>query len=134
MRGISWGRALLGAIAAEAGQVAATFAWVAFYSHVVNPGQPFAVYERHAAFAGPWVSIFAGALIFYAASRWIARSIPTALALFAMFVVVDVAILAAMSQPAALASWPVIASYLTKLIACRLGGGHARPEAPAEAA
>jgi hypothetical protein len=69
------------------------------------------------------VSILAGAPIFYAASRWIARSRPTALALFAITVSIDGALLAGMME-----SWTGLAivqiglSYLTKLFACALGG------------
>jgi hypothetical protein len=106
-------------------QIAAAFGWVAIYSHVIDPGQPFATYQAHAQASGPWVSILAGAPIFYAASRWIARSRPTALALFAIFAAIDGALLVGMME-----SWigaPVVLiglSYLTKLCACALGGRH----------
>jgi hypothetical protein len=82
-------------------------------------------YQAHAQASGPWVSIIAGAPIFYAASRWIARSQPTALALFAIFVVVDGALLVGMTE-----SWtgvpfvPLGLSCVTKLVACALGGRH----------
>jgi len=72
------------------------------------------------------VSILAGAPIFYAASRWIARSRPTALALFAIFLVIDGALLVGMME-----NWTRVAfvqfglSCLTKLGACALGGRHA---------
>ena len=82
---ISWGRACAGALIAEIAQIAAAFGWVAIYSYLINPGQPMATYEAHAQVSGPWVSLLAGAPIFYAASRWIARSRPTALALFGSF-------------------------------------------------
>src|SRR6266576_2941159 len=82
---INWGRACAGALIAEIAQIAAAFGWVAIYSYLINPGQPMATYQAHAQASGPWVSILAGAPIFYAASRWIARSRPTALALFAIF-------------------------------------------------
>jgi hypothetical protein len=120
---IHWGRALGGALIAQVGQIAATFGWVAVYSHVIHPGQPFEAYQAHAVAAGPWVSILAGAPIFYAASRWIARSQSTALALFAIFVVIDAALLVGMTE-----SWSLVAlglvglSYFTKLVACALGG------------
>jgi hypothetical protein len=78
---IRWGPACAGALIAEVGQIAAAFGWVAIYSSLVNPRQPMATYQAHAQASGPWVSIIAGAPIFYAASRWIARSLPTALAL-----------------------------------------------------
>lgn len=122
---IRWGRAFAGALAAEIAQIAAAFVWVAIYSYLINPGQPLATYEAHAQASGPWVSVLAGAPIFYAASRWIARSLPTALALFAIFFVIDGALLVSMTE-----NWtgaPVVLiglSYLTKLGACALGGRH----------
>ncbi|MBL8238349.1 MAG: hypothetical protein JNM66_13070 [Bryobacterales bacterium] len=120
---IHWARAIAGALAAEIGQVAAAFVWVAIYSHLINPGQPMAVYNAHAQASGPWVSIFAGAPIFYAASRWIAKSKPAALALFAVFLFIDLALLTGMTD-----DWTGVpyllfgVSYLTKLGACALGG------------
>ena len=122
---INWGRASGGALIAEIAQIAASFGWVAIYSHVIDPGQPMATYQAHAQASGPWISILAGAPIFYAASRWIARSRPTALALFAIFLVIDGALLVGMVE-----SWtrvPVVLlglSCLTKLCACALGGRH----------
>lgn len=123
---VRWPRAIVGALVAEIGQVAATFVWVAVYSYLINPGQPVAVYEAHAGHAGPWVSIVAGAPIFYAASRLIARSLPSSLALFAVFLVVDVAILAASPSSWGTAPLALFAiSYVTKCAACVLGGRHA---------
>ena len=123
---IGWGRACAGALIAEIAQIAAAFGWVAIYSYFINPGQSMATYQAHAQASGPWVSLLAGAPIFYAASRWIARSRRTALALFAIFLVIDGALLVGMME-----SWtdaPVVLiglSYLTKLCACALGGDHA---------
>jgi hypothetical protein len=120
---ISWGRAGAGALIAEVALIAAAFGWVAIYSYLINPGQPLATYQAHAQASGTWVSIFAGAPIFYAASRWIARSRPTALALFGIFAVIDGGLLVVMME-----SWtdaPLVLiglSYLTKLGACALGG------------
>ena len=84
-----------------------------------------ATYQAHAQVSGPWVSILAGAPIFYAASRWIARSRPTALALFAIFFVIDGALLVGMMESWTGAPFVLIGlSYLTKLCACAFGGGH----------
>ena len=122
---INWGRASGGALIAEIAQIAVAFGWVAIYSYVIDPGQPMATYQAHAQASGPWVSILAGAPIFYATSRWIARSRPTALALFAIFVVIDGALLVGMTE-----SWTGVPfvlfglSYFTKLCACALGGRH----------
>jgi len=84
-----------------------------------------ATYQAYAEESSPWVSILAGAPIFYAASRWIARSRPTALALFAIFFVIDGAMLVGMMESWTGASILLIGlSYLTKLFACALGGRH----------
>jgi hypothetical protein len=125
---INWGRAFGGALIAEIATIAAAFGWVAIYSYVIDPGQPVATYQAHAQASGPWVSLFAGAPIFYAASRWIARSQPTALALFAIFFVIDGALLVGMvedwtSMPTS--TFILIGlNFLTKLGACTLGGRH----------
>jgi hypothetical protein len=122
---IAWGRAFIGSLTAQITQIAAAFAWVAIYSYLIDPGHPMATYQAHAQASGPWVSILAGAPIFYAASRWIARSRPTALALFAIFVVIDGALLVSMMESWTDAPFVLIGvSYLTKLCACALGGGH----------
>lgn len=121
-----WGRAIAGALIAEITQIAAAFGWVAIYSYLINPGQPMSTYEAYAQVSSPWVSILAGAPIFYAASRWIARSRPTALALFAVFFVLDGALLVGMTEDWSGAPVVLIGfSYLTKLCACALGGRHA---------
>jgi hypothetical protein len=84
-----------------------------------------ATYQAHAQASAPWVSILAGAPIFYAASRWIARSRPTALALFGIFFVIDGALLVGMMESWTGAPFVLIGlSYLTKLCACAFGGGH----------
>lgn len=120
---ISWGRAFAGALTAEVTQIAAAFGWVAIYSYLINPGQPMATYEAHAQASGPWVSLIAGAPIFYAASRWIAKSRPTALALFGIFFVIDGALMVGMTESWTGAALALTAlSYLTKFIACALGG------------
>lgn len=120
---INWGRAIAGSLIAEIAQIAAAFGWVAIYSYLINPGQPLATYQAHAQASGVWVSIFAGAPIFYAASRWIAKSRPTALALFGIFFVIDGALLVAMVED--WTSVPLVLvglSFLTKLGAWALGG------------
>lgn len=119
---IHWGRAVGGMFVAEVGQIAAAFGWVAFYSYVINPGHDVATYQDYAQVAGPWVSIVAGAPIFFAAARWIARSVPTALALYVIFVVVDGGLLALSGgQFTTLMLGQIAASYGTKLLACWLG-------------
>ena len=125
---VRWGRAVAGALIAEVAQIAAAFGWVAFYSYVIDPGQPVDVYEAHARRSGPLVSIVAGFPIFYAASRWIARSGPTAAALFGVFLLMDSALLLMMTGDD-IPFGIVGVSFVTKLVACVLGGRHAAPRA-----
>lgn len=127
-RDVHWLRAIGGAVLAEAAQIAAAFLWVAIYSYAINPGQPMAVYQQHAQDSGPWVSILAGSVIFYSASRWIARSLPTAMALFVVFLAIDGLLLVLASVEASISFFVLAgASYATKLLACYLGGRHGAP-------
>jgi hypothetical protein len=120
---ISWGRAFAGAFIGEAGQIAAAFGWVAIYSYVINPGQPYATYQAHAQVSGPWVSILAGAPIFYAVSRWIAKWRSTALALFVFLLIIDGGMMVGMVDRWSEVPFALVGlSYVTKLIACALGG------------
>lgn len=96
---------------------------MAVYSYLIHPGQAVAVYEAHAQVEGPWVSIMAGAPIFYAASRWMARSRVTAWAMFGLFLVLEVLMLAGMGVAWGELPYLVFGiSYVTKFIACDWGG------------
>lgn len=114
---------MAGAFLAEVGQVVAAVAWVAFYSYAVNPGQPVETYQAHAQLSGPWVSILAGAPIFYAASRWVAGSKRAARALYVIFLVMDLALLVLLTNGVTTGEVTAFTiSYLTKAVACDLGG------------
>ena len=136
MKGVRWGAAFGGMLLAQVGQIAATFAWVAFYSYVVHRGETADFYQRHAEVAGPWVSIVAGTPIFYLVCRWIgsrvpSRAWPTAMALFALFVLVDLALMLSAGTPSPRILGFMVVSYLLKLLACHLGGRTAaRREVP----
>lgn len=127
MKDIRWGAALGGMLVAEAAQIAATFVWVAIYSYLVHPGETPAFYQRYAQVAGPWVSLLAGTPIFYLVCRWIgsrapSRAWPTAMALFGLFVLVDLPLMFSAGTPSRRLLGFMAASYLLKLLACHLGG------------
>ena len=127
MRDIRWGAVLGGMLVAEIAQIAAAFAWVALYSYLVHPGETPAFYQRYAQVAAPWVSLLAGTPIFYLVCRWIgsrapSRAWPTAMALFGIFVLVDLALMLAAGTPSPRILGFVAASYFLKLLACHLGG------------
>lgn len=119
---VRWILALSGALAAEVVLIAAAFAWVAIYSYVVHPGETAAFYQRYALKSGPWVSILMGIPVFSFACRWIARAGPTAMALFGIYLVLDVALLTLLAgDNPNLTFWHVAASYLSKFLACHFG-------------
>ena len=127
---IRWGAAVVGAIIAEVAQIAAAFGWVAVYSYFINPGQPVETYQAYAQNAAPWVAVVAGVPIFYAAARRFAGSVPTAMALFALFLIADVSVFVMSGGPyTTLLLGQAAASYVTKLLACWLGGVHASKRA-----
>jgi len=125
---IRWGAALGGMLVAEVAQIAAAFAWVAFYSYLVHPGETPAFYESYAQVSGPWVSLLAGTPIFYLTCRWIGSRVPsragaTAMALFGLFVLVDLALLLIFAGIPSLHIFGfVAASDVLQLLACHLAG------------
>ena len=124
---------------AEAAQIAAAIGWVAFYSYVVHPGETPAFYQRYAQVASPWVSVLAGPPIFYLVCRWIgsrvpSRARPTAMALFGLFVVVELALVLSAGTASPRILRFVAAGFLLKLLACHLGARSAARKEVAEPA
>jgi hypothetical protein len=124
---IRWGAALGGFVVAEIALFASAFGWVFLYSVFVHRGETPEFYQRYAEAASPWVSLVAGTPIFYFICRWIgsqaaARAWPTAMALFAVFFVVDLTLvlsMGALSSPRLFGF--VAASHVLKLLASHLG-------------
>jgi hypothetical protein len=110
------------ALLAQGLLIAAAFAWVAFYSHVIAPGQPFSAYEAYAQRASPWVSVAVGMPLFFALARWALRPAATAWAACGLYLVLDAALLALVLAGGGSLPWPmVLLSYATKMAACALG-------------
>lgn len=108
-------------------QLAAAFAWVAFYSYFIHPGETNDFYQRYAEVASPWVSVLVGGPIFYSICRWIgskvpARAWPTAMALFGLYLIVDLTLVLSMGAPSPRLVGLLSASYLLKLLGCHLAG------------
>jgi len=136
---IRWGAAFGGMLLAEVGQIAAAFAWVAFYSYVIHPGEAASYYQSYAAVASPWVSVLAGPPIFYLVCRWIgsqapARAWPTAMALFGLFVLLEVALLFSAGVPSSRIIAFMTAGFVLKFLACHLGARSSAPHVAAEPA
>jgi hypothetical protein len=53
--------------------IALAFAWVAFYSYLIEPGHESAFYEAYAGRSSPIVSLVAGGPVFYLVAGWLTR-------------------------------------------------------------
>lgn len=127
MRDIRWGAALGGMLVAMVAQIAAAFAWVALYSYLIHPGETPAFYQRYAEVASPWVSVVAGGPIFYLICRWIgsrarASAWPTAMALFGLYVLLDLTLVFAAGALSSRIIGILAASYFLKFLGCHLAG------------
>ncbi|MBL8361552.1 MAG: hypothetical protein JNN18_13750 [Rubrivivax sp.] len=129
---IRWGAVAGALLLAEAVLVGAAFAWVAIYSHLLNPGQPIAIYQGHAQASGPWVSILVGMPLFAAIGCRLPGPPATAWAFIAAYLVLDAAVLLA-AAGAALPAGLVVASYASKGLALVAGRRCQRARRPAAA-
>lgn len=68
---LGWG--LGGALVLHVVMVALAVAWVAFYSHVLEPGHDRSFYEAYAQRASPIVSLLAGGPVFFLTAAWLTR-------------------------------------------------------------
>jgi len=121
----NWPRVLAAIVIAQVTLIASAVGWVAIYSHLIEPGQPIAAYQRHAQASGPWVSLILGVPVFFALGRWLARHRPdaawaNAIALGVGYVVIDLTVLLAVA-PGAIPWRVVAANYFVKFLATWLG-------------
>jgi hypothetical protein len=126
MQGADWRTAAIAAVVLMVLGVAAAFGWVAIYSHVIDPGQPFAVYQAYADKHAPWISVYAGIPLWFLGGWWIgrtrdkARAVDTAFGTAFVYSVLDLAIVAAVGGFAAVA--PIMFLSLTsKAVAGAIG-------------
>src|SRR5688572_1026239 len=97
---VRWGRALAGFLILEVVMIAAAVGWVAIYSHLLRPGEAFEHYQAYAGRASPVVALVVGLPLFFLVGRRFrstlgADALPTAVALVAIWLAVDGALLAA---------------------------------------
>ena len=107
-------------------------AWVLVYAYVVAPGHAPAAYQAYAANVAPIAGIILGLPLFgmagHLAVRGHAYALPLALTPAAVFILLDLVLLA-IFQSSAFAAWPaLLLSWLSKLAAALLGGRMAARE------
>jgi hypothetical protein len=126
MQARDWVTAIVAALILMALGVAATFGWVAIYSHVIDPGRPVEVYQAYADKHAPWIGVYAGVPLWFLAGWLIARNresgraIDTAFGTAFVYALLDGAILGAMG------AWltyvhVVLISITTKALAAAAG-------------
>jgi len=130
LKEIRWGAAFGGALAAVVVLVVAAFAWVAIYSYLLHPGESPAFYEQYAVRASPWVSLVLGFPVFYLVCRWIgsrspARSWPTAMGLFGIYLLVDLPLALLGGDNPTVTPLYLTVNFLLKFLACHFGGRRA---------
>jgi hypothetical protein len=102
MQARDWLTAVVIAVILMALGVAATFGWVAIYSHVIDPGHPVEVYQAYANKHAPWIGVYVGVPLWFLAGWWIARSrdraraVDTAFGTGFVYAGLDIAIIGAM--------------------------------------
>ena len=108
------------ALLAEVALIAAAIFAVFVYSVAIHPGQAPAFYEAQASVIAPWVAVAVSFPLFYWMSRWAFSP----LALWAVHVVIDVAL--SMSTDGVNGITAILPFWLTsqalKLLGCWLGG------------
>ncbi len=122
---IRWIAALLGAVLAEITLIAAAFGWVTIYSYLIRPGLTVADYELYAQHAAPWVTVIGGLPVFFLAGRWAGgraadQVMPTAIALFGIYLLGDLAVLLPTKPPMAILAIGTL-GYVVKALGCWLG-------------
>ncbi|MBL8173151.1 MAG: hypothetical protein JNK48_00690 [Bryobacterales bacterium] len=114
-------RIVLTVLAAEIALIAAAFAWVAFYSYLIDTGHEAGYYRAYAKAASPYVSLFTGLPFFYAACRFIApRARYAAYGVFAVYCAIEIPVLAT-NDISHLPGWFFPVNFASKFLGCYLG-------------
>ena len=124
LRRIAWLVAI--ALLVMIANVVLSVLYMVVYSYVINPGHPPEYYEAHIQVAAPYCSIVAGIPLMFLAGWWVGRwwhgefAIESALVIWLVYAVIDVAIMlgAGMTSTVALL---VVVSLLTKLASAYAG-------------
>lgn len=129
------GRALVAVVVAQLLLAAATFAWVAVYSHWIAPGLPLERYSAHAALAGPWISLLIGVPVYDVVLRRLAHRPslrPRRIALVAWSVAasLDLASVALADTSPPIHPALLAGILLAKATGCLLGSRAAHPNRP----
>ncbi len=122
---VRWGWAIGGALLCEVVLVALAFAWIAIYSYTIHPRETAEFYRQYAIAYCPWVSLLGGLPAFYLACRWIgmpapAKSIPTALMLCVVYLLLDAPLLLVGTNPF-MPAWLPTAGFALKFLAAFMG-------------
>jgi hypothetical protein len=123
---IPWGWVVATALGLEVAMIISAFAWVAIYSHLINPGKELTYYQNYAQLASPIVSVVAGIPFWFFACRWVGRkagSRAVAMSVWAWVILFAIELPLNFFVETTIYSWSMVAlSHSTKLLAAYLGG------------
>ena len=123
----AWG--ILAALLLHIAMIALAVAWVALYSYALDPGHDRAFYEAYAGRSSPIVSLLAGGPVFYLAAALLTRRRGSAAAAWiaaALYLVTDLAVLAAVGAFATAVALPFLGGAVLKLAGTALGAMRAK--------
>jgi len=132
--------ALPTAIIAGVANVMLFFLFMVLYGHVINPGHEDSFYQEAANRFGPYASIIGGMPVFFLTGvvlrRFLGeRALKVAITAWAIYLVVDVAIIIAVAADQIAAFLPLmVVSFATKLAAIYLGARTSSKDAKGESA
>lgn len=123
---IPWGWVAVTVVALEIALVLSAVAWVAIYSHFINPGHDFTYYQKHAEFASPIVAVVVGIPYLFLAGRWVGgkagtRAVATSLSVWLILFLIDL-LLILVGGPNAYIVPMAALSHVTKMLAAYFGG------------
>ena len=125
---IRWGLAVVATLMAEIAMIALSIICVAVYSYAIHTGETPEFYGEFARVSGPWVSLIAGAPVFFLIARWIRRrsrstAFHTAMAMAGLYLAIEIAVLLLWPGDAGAALPFMIGGFILKLAGAWLGTG-----------
>jgi hypothetical protein len=136
---IRWGLAVVATLLAEITLIALSIIVVAVYSYAIHTGETQEFYEAFARVSGPWVSLIAGAPVFFLIARWIRRrarsaTLGTAMAMVAFYFAIEIAVLLLWPGDSSGAIPFMVGGFVLKLAGAWLGAGAVASDALAKTA
>ncbi len=125
---IRWGLAIVATVLAQITLIALSIICVAVYSYAIHTGETQEFYNAFAQVSAPWVSLIAGAPVFFLIARWIRRrarptAFETAMAMAGLYLAVEIAVFLLWPGDTSGAVPFMIGGFVLKVAGAWLGAG-----------